>query len=471
MKFAITGRNRHARSLQDVEGGFAGSALFNVEFFVAPGEEFKFGAVAYECDSQNKKIPDPSPKTLGASVKICITPDEISNEFGMTINRLDSWNWTSPEGASQISAEVGGGQAEDGFTILVCVDGATMCIFRTQFTEDFYTSDGEAVGVGNVVLQYALLEEDDLWSLALSRRRNLESSHSTSRHLQVGGQRSPIAGMVEVGVNTPVQKKSKNELSEKCQYEQKVSEWWVEEPINDRYMYIGVLVGILAAIACSLLWCWCCPCLSERRDDEEIIEKDSEGNIKVNVDFKSSKDENVLSNTTKKSSSSKSLLLGCDETDSTAGSGRHRKSSSRSGLSISDGSADLEPEKYDVIFGDESHPGTKKLVKAIRQFRKSSPDESYGPHAYRLIKKEVGDIRYFRTNKKGRPVEASKKKAVALIGDIFEDMEQGTKIKKSKSAGDLESYKDGSREDRRSSRRITEETTSMKRSSSNKSLR
>jgi hypothetical protein len=464
---------------------------FNINFDVTPGEEFTFGAVAYECDRQNKKIKDPSPKKLGSAVKVCVTPDEESLQYGMTINRIDSWNWTRSDGISQVSAEVGGEQAEDGLTILMCVPGATMCIFRTQCTEDFYLSDGSAVGVGNVVLQFAPLIRDD--QITFSRRRSLESSHPTPRQLQLGDLLSGIAGMATVGVNVPVAKKTNKELPEHCRYEHKITDWWVEEPMNDRYMYIGVAVGILAAIGCSLLFCWFCPCLARRDEEEEIIEEDIEGGMKVNVNLNSSKDENVISNTTnKRASSSKSLLAG-DATDSTGGSDQQKRNSSkRSGLSVSDGS-DHEPEKYDVIFGDESHPGTKRLLKSIRRYQKDSPDEQYGPHAYRLIKKELGDTRYFRLNKKGRPVEASKKKAVELMWDMFDDAAP-KKLKRSSSSRGLDDLEKSNRRskfddaapkkmkrssssrglddldsNRRRSRNV-EETTTIRKSSSTKSL-
>jgi len=155
LQFVIRNRPSGGRELQDVEGGFAGASGFNLDLIVAPEDTgVEFGAIAYQCDKFNRKIKKPAPKRLGSSIRICITPNEAAKDYEMTINRIDSFNWTRSEvDASQISVASGGNQAKDGRSIVVCVPDATLCVFRTQFTDNFYQdSDGTVKGVGDVVM-------------------------------------------------------------------------------------------------------------------------------------------------------------------------------------------------------------------------------------------------------------------------------------------------------------------------------
>lgn len=202
--------------------------------------------MAYECDDRNTRIGTPSPTRLGSSENVCVTPDKESSLYGMTMNRIDSWNWTLPDdGASQVSAKFGGEQAEDGLSILVCVPGATMCIIRTQYTCDFYKFDGSAVGVGDVVLQFTTLDWDEQVS-SLFRRRNLgDGAQAAPRQLQLVGE-PIIAGAAREGIDVRVAKRRNKDLPEHCKYEQKVTGRWKEEPAEDKYMYI---VGVV--LECS----------------------------------------------------------------------------------------------------------------------------------------------------------------------------------------------------------------------------
>lgn len=385
----------------------------------------------------------------------------------MTINRIDSWNWTSPEMASQVSVDTGGQQANNGLTILVCVPGATICIFRTQFTEDFFKTDGTVKGLGDVVLQFAMQESD---VSSVSRRRNLVTNISSKRQLQVPETPTGlIVGTARVEVNTPVAN-SINDLPVHCQYEHSLAGWWEEESKKDKAMHIALVAGLLAVAAGSLLCCWCCPCRSRKSEEEIIIEKDDAGNVKVNVDVKSGKDATTVSNQSLIRASSKFLQASCDGTETSESSKEPLKSqrlSSKNILEIADGSAEGGPELSDVCFQDRSHQGTKKLIKAIRQYQKCSPNEHFGPQSYRIIKKELGNVRFFRTNKKGRFVETSKKETVALMGDLFDQVKDG-KLPRTGSANslsDLESIKGKVRgENRHSNRSLYKEKRSSSRS-------
>ena len=394
----------HDRVLQDVDGGFAGASGFNLRFVVAPEDSgVKYGAVAYQCDEFNRKIKSPAPKRLGSSIRICVIPDEAATDYSMTINRIDSFNWTRSEvGASQVSVDVGGNQTKDGLSIVVCVPDATLCIFRTHFTNDFYQkSDGTIKGVGEVVMQYGLVEKDDT-SVA---RRNLASDSQNNRKLQISSiPTNRIAGVASVSVDVEVARQEDSDLPAYCDYDHEITSWWKEMDPNEKYRFIAIAVGTLMGLCCPLLICLLCPC-RRNEEEEDIIEEDDDGNMKVNVDVSNEKDGKKVQNI----SSQRSL----DTTDG------------------SDGSKERQPGKNDVCFGDPSHTGTKKLINAIKKYQDDARGEKFGPHSYRLIKKELGEARYFSLDSKGRYVEASKNKSIPLMGDLYDQIKDGTILRSS----------------------------------------
>lgn len=456
LEFSVRNPEYPVRKLQEVDGGFAGASGVNVELLVAPDEsELKFGALAYECDQFNRKIKNPDPKRLGSSVRICVTPDQPAMDYRMTINRIDSFNWTrSDVGASQASVAAGGSHPEDGRSIVVCVANSKLCIFRTQYTNDFYeSSDGIVKGVGTVVMQYGPIREIDNGGLAFSRR-NLASR----RDLQLSPlPENRVVGSVPVSVEVDVLRLENKDLPEHCQYDHKVTSWWTEGDPGKQYMWIGVALASLAALCCPLLVCLFCPCC-RRDEDEEIIEEEDHGDIKINVNLSNEKEENLIS----KSSSHRSLDT-AEGSDSSKEVRKTRRSDSKRYLSV----GDEGPGKHDVCFEDLTHPGTKKLIKAIRRYQSDDPDEKFGPHSYRVIKKDLGDhVSYYTLDKKGRYVESSKKQSIPLMGDLYEQIKDGT-LPRSRSNQSLEDLERGS------SRRTvstTKSSKSMKRSSSTKSL-
>lgn len=380
---------------QEVEGGFAGASQFNLDFYTIPGEAFEYGAVAYECD-RNNRIVDPSPtKELGDTIRVCVAPNEETRQFGVTINRLEGWNWTHADGALQASVDFEGNAASDGLTILHCPSGSQLCIFRTQFTPDFFTSDGAIKGVATVVLQYAEIEPT-----ATSRRtQTLEEENDLA-----------IPGRSPVSVETS-SKRSKDGRPSYCDFEHKVTEWWTEEPMNDRYIMIAIACVCASGICCSFLLCWCFPCFAKS-------DRETQGNqdVKVNIGMQS---ETVEKNTQNKSSTyneSRDLNM----TGHSAGS---KRGSKRSDLMIPYGSDSASPDEGDVCFGDVAHPGTKRLLRVVKRFRGKS---AYGPDVYRDIKDDMGDVKYFVMPSKGLYVQATKKETVTHIGELFLDGDSGT---------------------------------------------
>lgn len=369
--------------LQEVEGVFVGTTSFSIDFIVLPGvDENFFGALAFECDEENKRLEERPAKQFGDTIRVCVVPDEVSNQFDIRIKRIDVWNWTKAPGLGdgldsdvfQASVEEGGIQAEDGLTVLVCFQGSTLCIFKTQFADDFYDSSGEIIGIGDVILQYP----EQITSRV--SRRNLQASLSSSalmmeamgnRSLQDISQ-SGIAGISRVIVNTTSEFASIDDrVPGGCDYNHTVADWWEEEDKNDQYMYIGIATGIILSLGCSFLACWMYPHC--RRNDESSGGK--RGAINVNVDLKNENKENITSedaeeydrrSDTSSASSNRSLPDGSDDNE------RQKRKSKRS--SIRRSSDDLESS------GKKGKHGSKRNVKKTierKTVSKSSTKRSF----------------------------------------------------------------------------------------------
>jgi hypothetical protein len=345
---------------------------------------------------------------------VCITPDELAQNFGITINRIESWNFTK-DGVIQPAIE-DDGQAENGLTMLMCVPGSTICTFRTQFIPDFFGTSGVVNGFGTVLLQYAT------GGLTARRLNSLPSVYS-GRDLQQDALN--IAGTSDVSVNTTV-RYLPEALPEWCQFEHEVTEWWIQQPIEDRYMYIGIVCGTLAAIASLLLCCWCCPCLSESREETEIKEE----GIAVNVDLKKEQSENTVASSRKTESKSKSTPYytenkkSNDDEESGLKMGKGKKGgASRSKLFLPDGSNDqpVEPKDIDVCFGDKIHPGTRQFMRLVQIVVKRDPDEQYGPEMFSTIMRKAKGTKFFTANEQGIYVKTSKSELRDMVGKIFKD--------------------------------------------------
>jgi hypothetical protein len=441
-----------------VQGGFAGAAVFNLDFFVLPGGgENTYGAVAFECDHKNRKVEYLSPKRFGETIRVCVTPDEASQVFGIKINRIESWNFTRADDSSvmQPAVEVDGIQAENGLTLLVCPPGSELCIFRTQFVPGFFEkSNGIVNGLGTVVLEYGNIE-----GLSIARRLEIDPPAGSTRQLQSLGF-SNVVGKVPVSLDTTVAFE-KNMLPERCRYKHKVSEWWKEAEDSDKNMYIGIFAGSLLGILSSLLFCWLCPCLG-RRDDEEENNQD----IKVNVDVSSDKKEEHISTVKNIKEESQNIYTrgaGSECSTEEEASDASKKDRKRSSSVLLPDGKDDQPDKSDVCFDDPDHPGTRKLRKAVRNFVKENPKEDYGSVVYRTIKKDMDGANYYITAGKNKFAEPSKRETIELIGDLFYEAKKG----KSSSSRDLK---------RSSSRRILDDpergssSRDVKRSSSRRSL-
>ena len=450
-----------SRALQ-VDGGLAGSAYFDANFFfIPPIETFSFEAIAYECDQFNRALNESEPKLLGEGIRVCITPDEVAQDFDVRIHQIESWNFTKDFVIEQ-NTVLDGFAAEDGLTLLHCPPASPICSFKTQFLPDFFGTSGDVIGFGMVILEFSkgglterrLVSIPSLSSPSSSDRRYLQEEGGAEEGLATLEDLN-IAGSSLVSVNTSVLYRPED-IPEECLYEHQVTEWWVQQSMEDRYMYIGMVVGALAAIACALCGCYCCPCLSERKEEDEEVKKG--GGVEVNVDLKKDENKNLISSSEKRTE---------EHTKKESSRKDNKRGSSRT-LALSDKSDDkmLEPGKLDVIFGEKRHPGTRQFIRKVKNVVQKDTDEEYGPSMYRKIMRKNDGVNFFVVNKRGKYSVPKKNELRDCIGQIVKETrrnlsEHGGGISRSSSRRSLDSDSDDGRRKRKSSRR---DSTSKSRS-------
>lgn len=352
-------------------------------------------------------------------------PDEVSRGLGITINRIDSWNWTRGDGASQTAVDVGGVEAEgEGLTILLCLPGSEICIFGTQFSNDFYTSEEIVYGAGNVVLQFGT----DAPATTTSRCLHQITSGNLANDRML--QSSPelafpgIAGTVDVRVNTWVMQ-AEGILPISCKRaSSSVSAWYQELPVESR---IGVLVGFFALLVSSGLLCWFFPCIKcDRGDDnnqeEEIQDIEAPPTMKC-IEYHE---------TTRVATRSIIVRPGSETLTYESSNGSSREYRTGNLLALPPSSTSwTQPGDHDVCFDERSRAGTKKLLRVIRAYVKESPDESYGPHSFRQIKNSMDMVQFFLCAGDGRYVEATHQETVTMIGHLYANVKRG-KVKRLK---------------------------------------
>eukprot|EP00980_Cylindrotheca_fusiformis_P013314 scaffold3389_cov119-Cylindrotheca_fusiformis.AAC.6 len=367
-----------SRSLTQIDGGNAGTSYIDIDIFVLPPENSTYHAEAFECDQWNHPVPEPEPKTTGMSVRVCVVPDEEARKMGIRIYGIESWNFTRDE-FTQEAVEYGGIPAADGLTIISCVPGSTICSFKTEFIREFYDVDSAVQGVGTVLLQYSFTSP----TLASQRRLHSSAPTLTTRHMQEVETLKfdqVVAGRSNVGMETPVAEKI--QLEGPCEFDHEATEWWIDQDINDRYMYIAILVGSLIGVCCLLLCCWLLPPLCPRDQEEQEVKNQ---NVKVNVDLNSEQTENQNSKLQNVKSLSKRLFGSFPGTTSSGDGVFRNKLQSRA---VPHGGVHHAPTDDDVCFDQKSHPGTRNFRKVVKQVAREI-DEEYSPVVYKAINKRM----------------------------------------------------------------------------------
>jgi hypothetical protein len=391
-----------SRSLEQLDGGVAGTSYWDLDFYIIPSLDFTYNAEAYECDQWNRPAPDPKAKRYGTAMRVCVRPDLDARSMGVRMYGIESWNFTRDE-FTQSAVDHSGLPSADGLTVIACIPGSIVCSFRTEFIQEFFLYYGTVQGFGNVLLQYA----DD--SSAVQRRlepsipvipgREMQEEINEMKFDQVIARSSLVR--LETLVTEEVQ------FEDPCEFDHEVTEWWIDEDINDRYMYIGILVGTLIGICSLLLCCWCLPLCYKNEGEEH----DKQQNVEVNVDIKS--DQHEEQHSKKQLLGAKGGSDGLTESDSSSRDGLLKDK--RGSRTVPHGGDEGKPTDDDVCFDQKSHPGTKTFKKLVKKVAKEM-DKEYCPAVYKAIKKKANGAGSRFYVGKGPFFEPEKSELIVRIG-------------------------------------------------------
>jgi hypothetical protein len=110
---------------------------------------------AFECGETNYPIPSGGPKKMGDSIRICVQPNRITRERGVVMRGINNFTFNSAEITQK--AVLNGG-LEGGNTIISCVAGEDLCVFRTILDDFHFFEDGTVTGTGEIFLEYVTAE-------------------------------------------------------------------------------------------------------------------------------------------------------------------------------------------------------------------------------------------------------------------------------------------------------------------------
>jgi hypothetical protein len=118
-------------------------------------EEQDFKADSYFCDEAGRVVTPSGPLIQGKAVRICVSPDGNTQNFGVVINRINNmFLLREDSGVSRALIRDRGVVEDTRVTQVDCRTSSVVCSVSTTPSNAFYTSDGVVVGVGEVVLMY-----------------------------------------------------------------------------------------------------------------------------------------------------------------------------------------------------------------------------------------------------------------------------------------------------------------------------
>lgn len=117
--------------------------------------ELNYGVNVFECDNNLEELESDNrqAKRQGRTVRICLQPNDVAKEAGVTIKKVDSWIWeTAHDGgiAKQVAAT--DGQGDGLLSEMKCNDEGTLCVLDTLLSSDFFKNKGSVAGHGEASL-------------------------------------------------------------------------------------------------------------------------------------------------------------------------------------------------------------------------------------------------------------------------------------------------------------------------------
>ena len=126
--------------------------------------DLNYGVHTYECDGNLNVLTDKQKKRVGQVYRICFKPNSIASESNVSIDQIDSWEWTFDD---QVQHAVIDGRGVGGVTEVRCQDEGDTCFMDSMLITSFYENPGSVIGkgtvsftrgTGNVFVQFSLFQ-------------------------------------------------------------------------------------------------------------------------------------------------------------------------------------------------------------------------------------------------------------------------------------------------------------------------
>ena len=341
----------------------------------------KYIAEAYECDESLTRIvkddEEPEPKRYEDNfVRICVEPNRYTLTRGVVMRRINYFTFLKNNGVSQDAIIPNGREGKD--TIVTCQPQDKLCVFSTKLHSDFFTSNGNATGTGEAVMEFEIGSEVD-GDLRRNKLRGRRRAQQDTRYAGVW----PIE--VKFDILESVSGKAEAE-------KQSLHEWYTN-------MSTGAKVALFIGLIFSLGVCGCCVvgcCYYVNREKYHGQENYVDGKFPRDIDL----------------DSQASFFKDLKDNESTQSDVSHEELS------------DLEPEEemeYDEIgvdnLGTSGHsalPDISERENSARFGSKQAPSvktlEKVEPEKPKTKKGKAGKAKNAKGKKKGKKNNLKKKK-------------------------------------------------------------
>lgn len=393
-----------------MEPGFAGASKFSLFVYTLPprNELERYTCRAYECDEDLVEFVSGSVRKQGSKMRICVAPSEVAKDAGASMWAIEWWTW-SQGNLTQASVERQGIEAKDGRTLLTCDRGSSICVFETRLIDDFFWRQTNGLdGDGNCWLTFG----------GDSFQARIESSDEAEDFVPQQSNIDPVADPLYAGSSDIFLKfvVGGNWLPPVfvCpEEEHDLQVWWDNEDEDRKSLYTAAVVLFGLSVCCML----CCCLFVHVRRRKEYVEHQQDNNVILNIGMDKTETIQSVHNQHHHQSMWQMLRSQLHPQQEDVETGKQRRA-------VSLKYNGEEPREDDVYFSDPHHPGTRACRNLVRRYIKQNPEATYGPEAFKTVKKQLGREIFFlfledEDDDYSGWREAEKREIVSSVGEIW----------------------------------------------------
>lgn len=244
------------------QSGFNKERALEVMIRIDPSDKI-YGAEAYECDKDFKRVSGGGKKKVGDSIRVCVQPNQAALDEDVHLRQISAFSFRQVKsGIAQFAIEPGGHQAPDGKTLLACDPGSSLCAFETNLKEKFFNSNEKLLGRGQVLLQFGT-DTDFRKNRWLEHDTQLGSGISNNQqyHRQAQMSDADFAGASEISLDVIIQRRPQSEIDKDEEWDEEAESWWKSQPKILRFIYVMIPLFFLTFLlcCCMIFFCGLCP--------------------------------------------------------------------------------------------------------------------------------------------------------------------------------------------------------------------